>query len=128
MNSIKTCVFIGKIDVPLICDALINTAHRRINSENYLVLVRFLEIFNSLLFELKNDPSLSPQTELFALYCSKFIQSDIYELRCSITSYYLEILTYDYCAFTKNQKEIWESFNLPSKIFSDSDLETESNY
>lgn len=128
MNSIKTCVFIGKIDACFICDALIKTAHMRINPQNSLILLRFLEIFNCLLHELKTDPSLSPWTESFALYCCKFIRSDIYELKCSITNYYMDILTHDYRAFTKNQKQIWESFNLPCKIFSDLDLETESNF
>ena len=128
MNSIKTCVYIGKIDASFVCDILLKTAKLRINTENILIMLRFVEIFDCLLIDLKCSTSLSPWTELFSRHCAIFVSSDCFELKCSIINYYINIIVYDYSAFIRNQTELWGSFNLHSKAVSHSDLETEGNF
>jgi hypothetical protein len=128
MNSVKTCVCIGKIDTYSVCDILLKTAKSHINSENILIMLRFIEIFDCLVSDLKCDSSLSPWTESFILYCANFIPSDSFETKCSIINYYINVIFYDYSAFMKNQKELWGSFNLHAKVLLHSDLETEGNF
>lgn len=128
MNSTKTCICIGKTDANNVCDALFKTLKSQINAENILIMLRFVEIFDCLLLDPKLDASLSPWTEVFSLHCAKFISSDCFEVKCSIINYYINIIIYDYSAFIKNQKKIWSSFNLSSKVSSYSDLETEGMY
>lgn len=129
MNSIKTCVCMGKVDTSLVCDTLIKTAKSRINLENVSFLLRFVEIFDSLLVEMKNKSApLSPWTELFSCFCAKYISCEVFELECSIINYYTNILIYDHYSFIKNQRYLWNAFNLSSKVFSSSDLEIEGNF
>lgn len=118
----------GKINVSVVCAALINAAELRINTQNIISLVRFVEIFDSMLCDIKNSAYLSPWTELFSRYCSKFISSELLEIKCSIINYYINILAFDYNAFIKNQKELWSAFNLPNKTFLNTDLEAEGNF
>lgn len=128
MNSIKACVSIGKIDTSFVCDMLLKTAKLRINTDNILIMLRFVEIFDCLLIEMKCNTSLSPWTGFFSRYCAKYISSGCFELKCSIINYYINTIVYDYSAFTSNQTELWNSFNLHSKVASYSDLETEGSF
>jgi hypothetical protein len=128
MNSVKTCVCIGKIDTFSVCDTLLKTAKSHINAGNISIMLRFVEIFDCLLSHRKCDSSLSPWTESFTLYCASFIPSDCFETKCSIINYYINVIFYDYSAFIKNQKELWSSFDLHSKVLLHSDLETEGNF
>lgn len=125
MNCTKTCVALGKKEPTLVCDELIKALNTRLNENNSEILIRFIQIFDELLLSSESVQSLAHWTDKFVLFCSDYIQSVNFELRCAIINYYINVLNGDFSSFIHNQKNIWDRFNLSQKTQSDCNLELE---
>lgn len=125
-NAIKTCISIGKLNSsPELLQILMKTANLTLNNDFQAHLIRFTEIFDGLLIA-SGSCAISSWTIEFVVLCSKYIQSNIFEVRCAIIKYYLDVLNYDYNSFIVHQKIIWNSFGfLSSKYFLENDIESE---
>lgn len=110
------------------CDALLTILVSRFSLKNSEIVPRFVEIFNELLLNLKNNANLSTYTTKFCLLCSNYIKDSSFEIKCSIFNYYTNVLSYDCHCILLNQKEIFNSSTLSSQsTILDSDLGAEGN-
>lgn len=123
MNSIKACVVIGKKSPSpsSICASLM----RAIETTDASLMPRYVEIFDELLSFFKDQSSFAEWSKKASIVFTKLINDSRFETRCSIITFYNNLLMNDPKTFLNNQEQIWSVFDLEHKNFSDTNIEAE---
>ena len=130
MNAIKTCIFLGKNWLSMVCPCLVQAVKEKVKVSDANIISRFVEIFDTFVITLKTGDSISSWTREFSLLCLEYVSGDNFEAKCTIINYFINILNYDSESFFCNQKTIWAKFKLSGKVFKECDMEAEgkNNY
>lgn len=123
MNAIKTCLTIGKKYPNLIFES-ISDFMKTVDS---LIILRYLDIFNDILTLFTPQSKFSEWTRRVSIFLTKFISDSRLELRLAVINFYCQVLENDPDSFLVYQEQIWNTFDLPHKKYSEYDVESEGN-
>lgn len=127
MNSIKALSSIGKHYPKIIYKNLSKWAKANVRSDNSLVLIRFIEIHDSLISSISGDSEINAFLEDFSCFCSAYLRDPQMELRCSILMFFLRLIEVNFLVFSRMQQFFWDFLNLRTIHCTEFDAESESN-